>query len=55
MVGTNTLKSFIDEIVLIGGSTHIPKVQVLIKEFFYGKEPSTVNPEEASGKFFVLS
>jgi len=55
MAGTNMFKSSIDEIVLIGGSTHTPKVQVLIKDFFYGKEPSTVYPEEASGKFFVLS
>eukprot|EP00550_Attheya_septentrionalis_P005819 CAMPEP_0198284024 /NCGR_PEP_ID=MMETSP1449-20131203/3569_1 /TAXON_ID=420275 /ORGANISM="Attheya septentrionalis, Strain CCMP2084" /LENGTH=683 /DNA_ID=CAMNT_0043980929 /DNA_START=79 /DNA_END=2130 /DNA_ORIENTATION=+ len=38
----------IDEIVLVGGSTRIPKVQELIKEFFQGKEPSTgINPDEA--------
>eukprot|EP00978_Attheya_sp_CCMP212_P000499 scaffold995_cov53-Attheya_sp.AAC.3 len=40
--------SEIDEIVLVGGSTRIPKVQQLIKEFFQGKEPSTgINPDEA--------
>ena len=33
-------RSEIDEIVLVGGSTRIPKVQQLIKEFFNGKEPN---------------
>merc|ERR1712200_316383 len=38
----------VDEIVLVGGSTRIPKVQSLIKEFFNGKEPSRgINPDEA--------
>jgi len=38
----------IDEIVLVGGSTRIPKVQQLVKEYFNGKEPSRgVNPDEA--------
>lgn len=38
----------IHEIVLVGGSTRIPKVQQLLKEFFNGKEPSRgVNPDEA--------
>merc|ERR1712114_89271 len=38
-------KKEIDEIVLVGGSTRIPKVQSLVKEFFDGKEPSRgVNP-----------
>merc|ERR1712046_542248 len=37
-----------DEIVLVGGSTRIPKVQTLLKDFFDGKEPSRgVNPDEA--------
>lgn len=41
-------KDQIDEIVLVGGSTRIPKVQQLIKEYFDGKEPSKgVNPDEA--------
>lgn len=30
-------KEDIDEIVLVGGSTRIPKVQQLVKEFFNGK------------------
>merc|ERR1711948_73176 len=37
-----------DEIVLVGGSTRIPKVQQLIKDFFNGKEPNRgINPDEA--------
>ena len=38
--------SDIDEVLLVGGSTRIPKVQELVKEFF-GKEPNrSVNPDE---------
>ena len=33
-------KADIDEIVLVGGSTRIPKIQSLVKEFFGGKEPN---------------
>merc|ERR1712226_863693 len=41
-------KNEIDEIVLVGGSTRIPKVQQLVKEYFGGKEPSRgINPDEA--------
>lgn len=41
-------KSEIDEIVMVGGSTRIPKVQSLIKDFFNGKEPNRgINPDEA--------
>merc|ERR1712212_679574 len=41
-------KNQVDEIVLVGGSTRIPKVQQLIKDFFNGKEPSRgINPDEA--------
>ncbi|XP_051749900.1 endoplasmic reticulum chaperone BiP-like [Ctenopharyngodon idella] len=41
-------KSDIDEIVLVGGSTRIPKIQQLVKEFFNGKELSGgINPKEA--------
>ncbi|XP_078334599.1 endoplasmic reticulum chaperone BiP-like [Crassostrea virginica] len=40
--------SDIDEIILVGGSTRIPKIQQLVKEFFGGKEPSRgVNPDES--------
>lgn len=41
-------KGEVDEIVLVGGSTRIPKVQTLLKDYFDGKEPSRgVNPDEA--------
>eukprot|EP00455_Lapot_gusevi_P017706 TRINITY_DN1953_c0_g1_i10.p1 TRINITY_DN1953_c0_g1~~TRINITY_DN1953_c0_g1_i10.p1 ORF type:complete len:672 (-),score=296.91 TRINITY_DN1953_c0_g1_i10:268-2283(-) len=41
-------KGEIHEVVLVGGSTRIPKVQQLIKEFFNGKEPcKSINPDEA--------
>jgi len=41
-------KGEVDEIVLVGGSTRIPKVQQLISEYFGGKEPSKgINPDEA--------
>ncbi|QQR49339.1 molecular chaperone DnaK [bacterium] len=38
--------SKIDEVILVGGSTRIPKIQEMVKEFF-GKEPNrSVNPDE---------
>nr|URW69980.1 heat shock protein [Bemisia tabaci] len=41
-------KKDVDEIVLVGGSTRIPKVQQLVKEYFNFKEPSRgINPDEA--------
>lgn len=41
-------KSEINEIVLVGGSTRIPKIQTMIKDYFNGKEPcKSVNPDEA--------
>ena len=41
-------KTELDEIVLVGGSTRIPKVQQLVKDFFNGKEPNRgINPDEA--------
>jgi len=41
-------KGDIDEVVLVGGSTRIPKVQQLIQQFFNGKEPcKSINPDEA--------
>merc|ERR1711935_501476 len=41
-------KKDIDEIVLVGGPTRIPKVQQLVKDFFNGKEPSRgISPDEA--------
>ncbi|GME67182.1 unnamed protein product [[Candida] boidinii] len=41
-------KSQVDDIVLVGGSTRIPKVQKLVTDFFNGKEPNkSINPDEA--------
>jgi len=41
-------KSSIHEIVLVGGSTRIPKVQKLLQDFFSGKELNkSINPDEA--------
>ncbi|PYH45014.1 Hsp70 family ATPase KAR2 [Aspergillus saccharolyticus JOP 1030-1] len=41
-------KSEVDDIVLVGGSTRIPKVQALLEEFFGGKKASKgINPDEA--------
>ncbi|ETO15003.1 hypothetical protein RFI_22366, partial [Reticulomyxa filosa] len=38
----------IDDVVLVGGSTRIPKIQEMIKEFFNGRDPCTsIDPEEA--------
>ena len=40
-------KSQIDDIVLVGGSTRIPKIQQLLSDFFNGKELcKTINPDE---------
>jgi heat shock protein 5 len=41
-------KSEVDDIVLVGGSTRIPKVQSILEEFFNGKKASKgINPDEA--------
>ena len=41
-------KSEINEVVLVGGSTRIPKIQQMVQEFFNGKEPNKgINPDEA--------
>ena len=41
-------KEKIDEIVLVGGSTRIPKIQELLKDYFDGKELNkSINPDEA--------
>src|SRR4051812_38037393 len=41
-------KSNVNEIVLVGGSTRIPKIQKLVSDFFNGKEPNkSINPDEA--------
>jgi len=41
-------KSSIHELVLVGGSTRIPKIQKLLQDFFNGKELNrSINPDEA--------
>ena len=41
-------KNDIDDIVLIGGSTRIPKIRQMLKDYFNSKEPkSDINPDEA--------
>ena len=41
-------KSSIDDIVLVGGSTRIPKIQKLLSDFFNGKDLNkSINPDEA--------
>ena len=42
------LQSSVHEVVLVGGSTRIPKVQQLLQDFFNGKELcKSINPDEA--------
>ncbi|CEJ03693.1 Putative KLLA0E20527p [Rhizopus microsporus] len=41
-------KSQVHDIVLVGGSTRIPKIQKMVSDFFNGKEPNkSINPDEA--------
>merc|ERR1712199_99490 len=41
-------KDRVDEVVLVGGSTRIPKLQSMLKQFFNGKDPNkSINPDEA--------
>merc|ERR1712110_778333 len=41
-------KRSVHEVVLVGGSTRIPKIQQLLKDLFNGKEPAkSINPDEA--------
>ena len=48
MDDADVAKSEVDEIVLVGGSTIIPKVRSLISDYFGGKEASKgINPDEA--------
>lgn len=46
--GSSTSKSSVDEIVLVGGSTRIPKIQEMVSKFFNNKPVKPcVNPDEA--------
>ena len=41
-------KPSVHDIVLVGGSTRIPKIQKLVSDYFQGKEPNkSINPDEA--------
>ena len=45
---TKTSKSAVDEIVLVGGSSRIPKIQSMLSDYFGGKTLcSSINPDEA--------
>ena len=47
LLDSNTAKNKISEIVLVGGSTRIPKVQQLLQDLFGGKELcKSINPDE---------
>lgn len=47
ILDANMNKSDIDEVILIGGSTRIPKIRSMLKDFF-GKDPNiSINPDEA--------
>ena len=38
----------VDQIILVGGSTRIPRVQALVREYFGGREPNRgINPDES--------
>jgi heat shock protein 1/8 len=48
MLDAKVEKTDINEIVLVGGSTRIPKIQQLLKAFFDGKDLNkSINPDEA--------
>jgi heat shock protein 1/8 len=48
MIDSKKAKSDIDEIVLVGGTTRIPKIQKLLSDYFNGKELChSINPDEA--------
>jgi len=48
MEDANLKKDQITEIVMVGGSTRIPKVQELLSDYFEGKQPNkNINPDEA--------
>ncbi|KAG2375214.1 hypothetical protein C9374_009837 [Naegleria lovaniensis] len=48
LIDAKLTKDQVDEIVLVGGSTRIPKIQQLLVDFFNGKKPKQgINPDEA--------
>ena len=45
---TESIQEDVDEVVLVGGSTRIPKIRQIIKDYFKGKEPNvSIDPELA--------
>ncbi|KAI4313058.1 hypothetical protein MLD38_037834 [Melastoma candidum] len=49
LADTKIDKSTVDEVVLVGGSTRIPKVQQLLQDFFNGEELcKSISPDEAA-------
>ena len=48
LINSDCDRKDVDEIVLVGGSTRIPKIQSMLKDYFYGKELNKkLNPDEA--------
>jgi len=48
LIDSKVSKTQVDEIVLVGGSTRIPKIQKMLSDFFNGKELNkSINPDEA--------
>ncbi|KAL7587496.1 hypothetical protein Lser_V15G39495 [Lactuca serriola] len=48
LADANMTKGNVEEVILVGGSTRIPKVQLMLQEFFGGKELcKNINPDEA--------
>lgn len=48
LADANLTKEQVDEVVLVGGSTRIPKIQSLLTEFFDGKQMNKqLHPDEA--------
>lgn len=48
LTDSKTDRGVVDEVVLVGGSTRIPKIQAMVSEFFGGKVLNkTINPDEA--------
>ena len=53
LTDANLTKADIDEIVLVGGSTRIPKIQNLLSEYFDGKDLCfSLNPDEGNFRFY---
>ncbi|CAH2083447.1 unnamed protein product [Euphydryas editha] len=48
LMDAGMMKNDIDDVILVGGSTRIPKIRKMLSEYFDGKEPmGSINPDEA--------